>query len=192
MVAAAAAVLTLTVMRASASESSANNSSVATDPAKKKKPTPTATPTATALITSALQCNIPDGDVLGIHDQDTEVCGVNYSKSLPPGEYSVVATGVFAVTIGATPPDTLGFDLIDQGGHNLWILTTSWVPTALLVPGETISVSASSSSNFTITPDEAGSAFAGPSWQVFPVSQDVNVKMYSGGTFQIFSRTPGY
>jgi hypothetical protein len=199
MAAAAVALLTMTVTRASAAQSgyygSDSSDAGAVDPGKKKKhtPTPTATPTATApLITSALQCNIPDADVVGVHDTDTEICGVDYGASLPPGDYSVVATGVFAVTIGATPPDTLGFDLIDEGGHNLFVLTTSWVPTALLVPGQTISVSASSSSNFTITPEEADRAFVGPSWQVFPVSQDVTVKMYSGGTFQIFQRTPGY
>src|SRR5271155_9379 len=145
MVVAAAALLTMTLMRASAAQSEyyANDSSDAgaVDPAKKKKhtPTPTATPTATApLITSALQCNIPNADVVGVHDTDTEICGVNYETALPPGDYSVVATGVFAVTIGDTPPDTLGFDLIDEGGHNLFILTTSWVPTALLVPCQTI------------------------------------------------------
>ncbi len=143
------------------------------------------------LITPATQC-VLDSDVTGIHDQDTQLCGWNFGAALPAGQYVVVMTGEVAVTIGATAPATLGIDVVDAGGHDLFGWEPSWVPDALLVPNTTISFGISATDNFTVTSDQAPTAFPGPACQVYPVTEDVTVKEHSECTFQIFQTTKGY
>ena len=140
-----------------------------------------------SFITPALQATTSD-DVTGLYDVDTPVMGVDYGTALPAGDYTVVGWGTMVVQIGPTAPGTLGFDLIDGGGHDLWTLTTILVPPAIVTDNALITVPVSSSSNFTVTSEQSAEAFAGPSWQVFPTNQDVTVKAGSTGVFMIFPR----
>ena len=110
------------------------------------------------LISFVTGCTL-DSDVVATHDTDTDICTINEygdsgSSSLPPGNYTVIMGGNVGVRFGATPPTSLGFDLVETSSPPLWSAgdATSWVPDAVLVANQTIDTGVYTAVDFTVAP----------------------------------------